>query len=119
MGSDPKPEVVQAAPAAYRPPRARNKPAVAAAPEVVSVAKKFVPKSQQAKTATPLGELSKAAQKNKRRRQKKKQKQDTTSDQAEPTNDANAAPNANTEDQNAEKKRRVKALNKKIRQIEA
>merc|ERR1712137_226363 len=114
--SEPKPEVAKAAaPAAYRPPHARNKPVEAKAPEPV-VAQKFVPKSQQAKTATPLGELSKSAQKNKKRRQKKKQQQQQQQPSAadnEPKKEE-----ASNESNTADNEKRVKALNKKLRQID-
>jgi len=127
--SEPKPETVKPVTAAYRPPHARNKPVAApAAPEVTSVAQKFIPKSQQQKTATPLGELSKSAAKNKRRRQKKKQKQQDEvaetpaqgkSEPKEETADTKAAEAPSvSQAQKAENQKRIKALNKKLRQIE-
>lgn len=72
---EPKPEPAKPAPAVYRPPHARNKPVQAAQPEIVAVAQKFVPKSQQPKNVHPPGQLSKTSAKNKKRRQKKKQNQ--------------------------------------------
>lgn len=94
------PEPVKPAPAVYRPPHARNKPVEPAKPEVVSVAQKYVPKSQQPKTVAPQGQLSKSAAKNKKRRQKKKQ---NTEKEEPTTTEAATSSNETAQDDAASK----------------
>jgi len=112
----------------YRPPHARNKPVEEPKAEIAAVAQKYKPKSQQPKTVTPIGELSKSAQKNKRRRQKKKQKLAETENTGDKKEEEESSSNT-TEDkkeqssvvdneEKIQKQKRAKTLKKKLRQIE-
>ena len=105
----------------YRPPHARNKPIEEPKQEIASVAQKYTPKSQQPKVAVPLGELSKASQKNKRRRQKKKQQvqsQTTPESTPEPEQKKQETVDDDAGQKKLENQRRAKAIKKKLRQID-